>query len=109
MKAFGSCASRLMRVLSPRIEPPVRFEVGSTASTATRWPAATRFMPNWSMVVDLPTPGTPVTPRRSAPPLAGSSACSSFWAVAECSGLVLSTSVMARASMARSPERTPSI
>ena len=81
MKADDSCASRFMRVLSPRIEPPVRFDVGSTASTATRWPAATRFMPNSSMVVDLPTPGTPVTPSRNAPPVAGSNACSSFCAV----------------------------
>ena len=31
----NSEASRPMRVLSPRIEPPVRDEVGSTASTAT--------------------------------------------------------------------------
>ena len=29
-----------MRVLSPRIEPPVRLEDGSTASTATLWPCA---------------------------------------------------------------------
>ena len=29
-----------MRVLSPRIEPPVRVEDGSTASTATLWPCA---------------------------------------------------------------------
>ena len=28
-----------MRVLSPRIEPPLRALDGSTASTATRWPA----------------------------------------------------------------------
>ena len=38
MKAFGSMASRAMRVLSARIEPPVRAEDGSTASTATLWP-----------------------------------------------------------------------
>ena len=40
MKALGSAASRAMRVLSPRIEPPVRVEDGSTASTATLWPCA---------------------------------------------------------------------
>ncbi len=34
MNAFGSVASRAMRVLSPRIEPPVRVEEGSIASTA---------------------------------------------------------------------------
>ena len=42
MKAFGSWPSRAMRVLSPRIEPPVRVDEGSTASTATFWPAAER-------------------------------------------------------------------
>jgi hypothetical protein len=45
-KALGSLASRLIRVLSPRIAPPVRCEVGSTASTATRWPSAVRLLPN---------------------------------------------------------------
>ena len=38
MKAAGSVASRPIRVLSPRIEPPLREEVGSTARTATLWP-----------------------------------------------------------------------
>ena len=42
MKALGSTASRAMRVLSPRIEPPVRAEEGSTASTATLWPCSVR-------------------------------------------------------------------
>ncbi len=35
-KAAGSTARRSIRVLSPRMEPPVRLEDGSTASTATR-------------------------------------------------------------------------
>ena len=34
-KALSSTASRPIRVLSPRIEPPVRVDEGSTASTAT--------------------------------------------------------------------------
>ena len=38
MKALSDAASRAIRVLSPRIEPPVRAEEGSTASTATLWP-----------------------------------------------------------------------
>ncbi len=45
-KAAGSTASRDMRVLSPRIDPPVRELEGSTASTATRWPAAVRLTPS---------------------------------------------------------------
>ena len=48
-----------MRVLSPRIEPPLRVLDGSTASTATRWPASTRCRPSASMNVDLPAPGAP--------------------------------------------------
>ena len=36
MNALGSFASRAMRVLSARIEPPVRVEEGSMASTAMR-------------------------------------------------------------------------
>ncbi len=43
MKALRSADSLTMRVLSPRIEPPVRVEDGSTASTATFWPAWTRL------------------------------------------------------------------
>jgi len=35
MKAFSEFASCAIRVLSPRIEPPVRADDGSTASTAT--------------------------------------------------------------------------
>ncbi len=71
-----------MRVLSPRMLPPVRFELGSMASTATWWPAWVRWVPRASMNVDLPTPGTPVMPTRRAPPARGSSLASSSWASA---------------------------
>jgi hypothetical protein len=46
MNAAGSTASRDMRVLSPRIEPPDRADDGSTASTATFEPAAVRSTPS---------------------------------------------------------------
>ena len=59
-----------MRVLSPRIEPPVRVDDGSTASTATLWPLPVSMLPSASMVVDLPTPGAPVMPTRTALPVA---------------------------------------
>ena len=36
MYASGCTARRAIRVLSPRIDPPVRVDDGSTASTATR-------------------------------------------------------------------------
>ena len=63
-----------MRVLSARIEPPVRRDDGSTASTATLRPCPVSMLPNASMVVDLPTPGAPVMPTRTALPVAPSSA-----------------------------------
>jgi hypothetical protein len=55
-----------MRVLSPRMEPPDTVLDGSTASTATRWPWPIRYRPSASMKVLLPTPGTPLMPRRKA-------------------------------------------
>ena len=60
-----------MRVLSPRMLPPVRVDEGSTASTATRWPSPVSIVPRASMNVDLPTPGTPVMPTRWLPPALG--------------------------------------
>ena len=82
MKALGSTASRAIRVLSPRIEPPELFEEGSTARTAMRWPAAVRLLPSVSISVDLPTPGTPVIPTRIAAPPWGASAWTSARACA---------------------------
>jgi hypothetical protein len=64
MKAWGSTARSAMRVLSPRMLPPVRDEDGSTASTATRFPAFVRSVPRALMKVDFPTPGTPLMPTR---------------------------------------------
>ncbi len=60
-----------MRVLSARIEPPVRRDDGSTASTATLRPCVVRLWPSASISVDLPTPGAPVMPTRTALPVAG--------------------------------------
>src|SRR5262249_57963320 len=64
--ALASLARRGMRVLSAKIEPPLRADDGSTARTATWWPWAVRNVPSTSMVVDLPTPGAPVMPTRVA-------------------------------------------
>src|SRR3954447_9111383 len=109
MNASGWRDSSAMRVLSPRIEPPVRELDGSTASTAARWPRPTRCRPNASMNVDLPTPGEPLMPMRTEPPVDGSTASSTPAASARWSARVDSTSVMARASGRRSPDRMPSI
>ena len=71
IKAPGSRLSRSIRVLSPRIEPPVRADDGSTARTATRRPDAVSIEPKLSIKVDLPTPGVPVRPSLIAPPALG--------------------------------------
>ncbi|SHY44845.1 Uncharacterised protein [Mycobacteroides abscessus subsp. abscessus] len=54
----------------------MRVDDGSTASTATRCPCSMRYIPSASMVVDFPTPGTPVIPTRSAFPPSGESSSS---------------------------------
>ena len=66
MNARSLRESSFMRVLSPSTEPPVIALDGSTASTATRWPSSIRRKPSASISVDLPTPGEPVMPMRSA-------------------------------------------
>ena len=59
-----------MRVLSARMEPPLRAEEGIDGQHGDR-PAVVRNVPSASMVVDLPTPGTPVMPTRTALPVDG--------------------------------------
>ena len=86
-----------MRVLSPRMEPPETVDEGSTASTATRCPRSIRYTPNDSMNVLLPTPGTPLTPMRSACPVRGSKAVSNSSPWARWSARVDSSSVIALA------------
>src|SRR5690348_4169652 len=59
------------------------------------------------MKVDLPTPGTPEIPIRTAPPACGPSSASSSRASSRWSARVDSTKVMARETELRSPARTP--
>ena len=68
MYARGSTARPSIRVLSPRIDPPLTADDGSTASTATLCPRPMRKVPNDSMNVDFPTPGAPDSPMRRAWP-----------------------------------------
>jgi hypothetical protein len=107
IKAFGSLESFSMRVLSPRMLPRVTVLLGSTASTATRWPRSVSVVPSASIKVLFPAPGTPVIPTRIELPVWGmiwrsTSCASSKWA-----GALLSTSVIARARMVRLPSITP--
>ena len=66
-----------MRVLSPRIEPPLRVLDGSTANTATRCSRSTSERPSASMNVDFPAPGAPEMPTRIALPVCGSTSARS--------------------------------
>ena len=61
------------------------------------------------MVVDLPTPGTPVIPTRWAFPESGSNSNKSCCACSRWSARVDSSSVIARGSAARSPLRTAAV
>src|SRR5262245_47622633 len=106
--ASGERVSSSMRVLSPRIEPPLRVLDGSTASTATRWPWSTTCRPNASMKVDFPAPGAPEMPMRIEPPVCGRTSARIASASARWSARVDSASVIARASDRRSPATTPS-
>ena len=101
MNAFSSADSFAIRVLSPRIDPPERREVGSTASTATLLPSPVSSVPKASMKVDLPTPGTPVMPMRCALPVSGMISDNSARASVLWSPRRDSTRVMARPSPAR--------
>ena len=55
--ASGLAASFAIRVLSPRMLPPVRVDDGSTASTATRCPASISRLPSASMNARLADAG----------------------------------------------------
>ena len=69
--ASGDRVSSSIRVLSPRIDPPLRVLDGSTASTATRCSRSTSESPSASMNVDFPAPGAPEIPTRIAFPAWG--------------------------------------
>src|SRR4051794_15096648 len=66
------------------------------------------MVPNPSMNVDFPTPGTPEMPMRVAFPAYGASCTSTSWASSRWSARLDSTRVMARARSAREPSRTRS-
>src|SRR5436305_943771 len=66
MNTSRSPGSVAMRARSPSSAPPVRFEVGSTASTATLRSAARQARTSSESSEDLPAPGGPVTPTTCA-------------------------------------------
>ena len=62
MNTPSSSACSCIRIRSPSRAPPVTGDDGSTASTATRKLCLRYSAINAPVVVDLPTPGGPVTP-----------------------------------------------
>jgi hypothetical protein len=63
MKTSGSDAWACIRMRSPRMAPPLKGLVGSTASTPTVRPSARSRATTRSVRVDFPAPGDPVMPR----------------------------------------------
>lgn len=59
MYAFMSLDSSVIRVLSPKRDPPLVQEDGSTASTDNLCPRSVSIFPKHSMKVDFPAPGGP--------------------------------------------------
>ncbi len=92
-----------MRMRSPRMAPPVKGDVGSTATIPTLFPSRRRRAVSRSTSEDLPAPGGPVMPTTSALPACGKSAASS----GREDGRPSSTRVIARATARVSPSRTP--
>ena len=96
-----------MRTLSPRIEPPVDEEEGSTVKTATLAPCVVvKYFPNASIIELFPAPGGPVMPilrhflalfTRFSFNLT-SNRLSRTWAIIFLVALEVSTRVIARAS-----------
>lgn len=106
-----------MRVLSPRRDPPVVEDDGSTANTATRWFLLVRKFPNVSMNVDLPPPGGPDKPilKEQCRPFEKGGACFEYFTTLASSccawwyflGWRVSTNVIACAKLPRSPRIIP--
>ncbi len=97
-----------MRVLSPRMLPPVRVDDGSTASTATRRPAAVRSVPSASMNVDLPDAGNAGDADAVRAARVREQPGEQLLGRRLVGGLLDSTSVIARPSTVRFPASTPS-
>jgi hypothetical protein len=71
MKTPSSVARVIIRILSPRIAPPVNGLEGSIARTATRRPSSRQCPIRRSARVDFPAPGGPVMPTILALPVRG--------------------------------------
>src|SRR5688572_8079149 len=99
MKVPGSVDRSVIRIRSPSSAPPEKGEVGSTATTPTRSPAARYAAATPASSVDFPAPGGPVNPSRRA---LGGTACSASWRNASNPSRSFSTTLIARASATRS-------
>jgi hypothetical protein len=68
MNTPGSFTRSVIRMRSPRIEPPEYGLEGSTAMMPTFEPAARKRSASADTSVDFPLPGTPVSPMTCARP-----------------------------------------
>ena len=113
IKALGSLQRVSIRVLSPRILPLLFSLLGSIASTASLCPFDVMKLPNASMNVLFPAPGTPVMPMRIVfVPLftvCSWQAAMIFCATSLCAGRLLSTSVIAWLRIVVLPDVMPAI
>ncbi len=104
MKTPGSPACSCMRMRSPRIAPPVKVLLGSTATTPTDLPAARQRAMSRPVSDDLPVPGAPVSPTTCA----WRPARKSCRRVSRAPGRSSSRSRMSRAAARTSPAATRS-
>ena len=113
MNALGSLQRVSILVLSPRILPLLFSLLGSIASTASLCPLEVTKLPNASMKVLFPAPGTPVMPILIdfIPVFTACSwhAAIIFWATSLCAGRLLSTNVIAWLRIVVLPEVIPAI
>ena len=109
INVFSFFEISLILVLSPSIEPPVKFEDGSIARIPSLKPCLTRWIPNDSIKVDLPTPGGPENPIRIDFPGLFNKLDIRFLLFSISDDLEDSTNVIAFAIAALSPLRIPLI
>src|SRR4051794_118125 len=108
MKTSGSVACSCIRTRSPSRAPPVYGEVGSIARTATRRPAARAVRTSAVAIVDLPTPGAPVSPTVAAVPVWGNTPADSAGRASSPSSTNEIARAIARGARAITPATTSS-
>ena len=108
INAFFSLERASILVLSPNMLPLERSLLGSMANTASLCPSWIKCIPNESIDVLFPAPGTPVIPIRTDLPAKGKHFSMISCAICWCSCLALSTRVTAWLRIVIFPFKIPS-